>query len=281
MTSELLQVAGHGAQPRRRRGDHRSVWVCVPTYNEAGQVEAVCRAVLGVFEAMGVAGRVLIVDDDSPDGTGAIADSLAAEDRRVLVLHRDRKEGIGPAYCHGFSRALAAGADLVMEMDCDFSHDPAAIPTLIERAWTCDVVLGSRYVEGGRVERWGLARRALSRGGCAYAQAVLRVGIRDLTGGFKCYRREVLEALPLEAVDTAGYGFQIEMTYRALLAGFAVAEVPITYRERTQGRSKIDWRITLEAAIAVPKLRKLGRQARAEGGQPRRRTRGSDPEAFA
>ncbi|MGE3141006.1 MAG: glycosyltransferase, partial [Thermoleophilia bacterium] len=190
------------------------------------------RAVLGVADAEGLDLRVLVVDDGSPDGTADLADGVAAADPRVQVLRRTAKEGIGPAYRAGFRHALDAGAALVLEMDCDFSHDPAALPALIAAAADADVVLGSRYVPGGGVARWGPLRRAISRGGCLYAQAVLGVGVRDLTGGFKCFRREVLEAIPLDEVTAAGYGFQIEMTYRALLLGFRVVEVPITFRER-------------------------------------------------
>ena len=240
------------------------VWVCVPTYDEADNVERMVRALMSVFAGNGIDGHVLVIDDDSPDGTGAIADRLAAESPRVSVLHRTSKSGIGPAYRDGFREALAGGADLVMEMDCDFSHDPLAVPLLVEAAADADLVLGSRYVRGGGVSHWGLVRRAISRGGCLYAKLVLGVPVNDLTGGFKCFRREVLMALPLDEVSARGYGFQIEMTYRALLMGFRVSEVPITFSDRALGRSKMSRGIVLEAATLVPRLRlRLGRR-RAE-----------------
>ena len=237
------------------------VWVCVPTYDEADNVERMVRALMSVFAGNGIDGHVLVIDDDSPDGTGAIADRLAAESPRVSVLHRTSKSGIGPAYRDGFREALAGGADLVMEMDCDFSHDPLAVPLLVEAAADADLVLGSRYVRGGGVSHWGLVRRAISRGGCLYAKLVLGVPVNDLTGGFKCFRREVLMALPLDEVSARGYGFQIEMTYRALLMGFRVSEVPITFSDRALGRSKMSRGIVLEAATLVPRLRlRLGRR---------------------
>jgi dolichol-phosphate mannosyltransferase len=223
--------------------------VCLPTYNERENIERMVDA-LG---AMGV--RVLVIDDSSPDGTGEIADRLAAEREGVDVLHRPRKEGLGPAYLAGFRRALADGAQLVLEMDCDFSHDPADVRRLIEAAEDADLVLGSRYVPGGAIPNWGLVRRAISRGGCLYAQALLQLPVRDLTGGFKCYRREVLETIDLDAIDSKGYAFQIETTYRALRAGFRVAEVPITFVEREQGGSKMSRAIVAEAVWKVPALR--------------------------
>ncbi len=242
------------------------VWVCVPTYDEADNLERMALALTGVFDARGIDGHVLVIDDDSPDGTGAIADRLAAADPRIHALHRATKSGIGPAYRDGFRTALAAGADLVLEMDCDFSHDPADVPRLVAAAADADLVLGSRYVQGGAVSDWGLVRRAISRGGCLYAKLVLGVPVHDLTGGFKCFRREVLDALPLDEVSARGYGFQIEMTYRALLMGFRVTEVPITFSDRALGRSKMSRGIVLEAATLVPRLRlRLGR-----GRRPRR-----------
>ncbi len=228
----------------------------MPTYNERENVERLVRALLHVFDGAGIDGHVLVIDDGSPDGTGAIADRLAAEHERVEVLHRRHKAGIGPAYRDGFHHALARGADLILEMDCDFSHDPAAVPSLIAAAGTADLVLGSRYVPGGKVSDWGLVRRTISRGGSLYAKTVLRVPVNDLTGGFKCFRRAVLEAIPLDQVSSAGYVFQIEMTYRALLKGFRVVEVPITFTDRTQGASKMSRGIVLEAALHVPRLRK-------------------------
>jgi dolichol-phosphate mannosyltransferase len=233
-------------------------WLILPTYDEAENIEPLVRAVLPQLESAGVPHTVLIVDDSSPDGTGRIADRLAAELEPVRVLHREHKEGLGRAYLAGFHMALAAGAELVLEMDSDFSHDPADLPRLLAAAEQADVVLGSRYVEGGGVEDWGLLRRALSRGGSWYARAILRVPVRDLTGGFKCLRREVLEALDLDRIHADGYGFQIEITYRAIQAGFRVLEVPIKFRERRLGASKMTARVALEAVWKVPALRLRG-----------------------
>ena len=238
-------------------------WLILPTFNEAENIEPLVRAVLPQLEAAGVPHTVLIVDDSSPDGTGEIADRLAAELEPVRVLHRPRKEGLGRAYLAGFGVALDEGADLVLEMDSDFSHDPADLPRLIAAAQEADLVLGSRYVEGGGVENWGLVRRTLSRGGSWYARTVLRVPVRDLTGGFKCFRREVLEALALHDVHADGYGFQIELTYRTIKAGFKVLELPITFRERRMGNSKMTARIALEAVWKVPALRLRGRVKKA------------------
>jgi dolichol-phosphate mannosyltransferase len=201
---------------------------------------------------------VLIVDDNSPDGTGRIADALAERHSEVRVLHRASKQGLGRAYLAGFGMALDNGAELIMEMDADFSHDPADLPRLIAAAGAADLVLGSRYVPGGDVENWGAVRRAVSWGGCAYARIVLGVPVRDLTGGFKCFNRRVLEALDLSQVHADGYGFQIELTYRAVQAGFTVTEVPIRFRERRVGQSKMTARIALEAVWKVPALRLRG-----------------------
>ena len=230
-------------------------WLVLPTYNEAENVEAIVRAALPHLASAGIEHRVLVVDDGSPDGTGDIADRLAAEIENVQVLHRARKEGIGPAYLAGFAHAMAGGADLLLEMDADFSHDPADIPRLIGAAGRADLVLGSRYVPGGGVTDWGRTRRLISRGGSLYAQILLGVPIHDLTGGFKCFRREVLERLDLQSVGTDGYGFQIEMTYRAIRAGFRVEEVPIVFRDRRVGASKMSARIAVEAFLKVPMLR--------------------------
>jgi dolichol-phosphate mannosyltransferase len=230
-------------------------WLVLPTYNEAENIEAIVRAALPELESTGLAHRLLVVDDGSPDGTGQIADRLADELEPVEVLHRDRKEGIGPAYLAGFSYALGAGADLLLEMDSDFSHDPRDLPRLIAAADDADLVLGSRYVDGGGVTDWGLARRLISRGGSLYARIVLGVPVSDLTGGFKCFRRAVLEALDLASVGTDGYGFQIEMTYRSIRAGFRVREVPILFRDRRVGASKMSARIAVEAFWKVPALR--------------------------
>jgi dolichol-phosphate mannosyltransferase len=230
-------------------------WLILPTYNEAENVEAVLRASLDRLEEAGGPHTVLIVDDSSPDGTGRIADGLARELSGVKVLHRAAKEGLGRAYLAGFAAALDDGAELIMEMDADFSHDPADIPRLVAAAGAADLVLGSRYVPGGGVENWGLLRRAVSWGGCAYARLLLGVPVRDLTGGFKCFNRRVLEGIDLSGVHANGYGFQIEITYRAVKAGFTVTEVPIRFRERRTGKSKMTPRIALEAVWKVPALR--------------------------
>jgi dolichol-phosphate mannosyltransferase len=230
--------------------------VCLPTYDERENLEPMLRA---LAEVLGPEDRVLVIDDDSPDGTGELADRLAAELGFVDVLHRPRKEGLGPAYLAGFRHALDRGAKLVLEMDCDFSHDPKDVPRLLEAAKDADLVLGSRYVAGGGVENWGLVRRAVSYGGSLYARLLLGVRVRDLTGGFKCFRREVLEALPLGEVRSRGYAFQIELTYRALRQGFRVREIPIRFTDRVVGGSKMSRAIVLEAIWKVPLLR-LGRQ---------------------
>jgi dolichol-phosphate mannosyltransferase len=233
------------------------VWLVLPTYNEAENIGALVRAALPQLESSGLKHRILIVDDNSPDGTGRIADELASEDDRVQVLHRPGKQGLGRAYLAGFDLAMQGGADLVMEMDSDFSHDPADLPRLIAAAEgdAADLVLGSRYVPGGGVTQWGRMRRFVSRGGSAYARWLLGVPVRDLTGGFKCFNRRVLEAIDLEDVQADGYGFQIELTYKAIKAGYTVAEVPILFREREVGTSKMTSRIVLEAVWKVPALR--------------------------
>jgi dolichol-phosphate mannosyltransferase len=223
----------------------------LPTYNERENLEPMVRALL---ERLGPDDCVLVIDDASPDGTGKLADRLTAEHSRVSVLHRPRKDGLGPAYLAGFRRALVDGADLVLEMDCDFSHDPDDVPRLIEASAGADLVLGSRYVRGGRIENWNLPRRLVSRAGSLYAQALLWAPVRDLTGGFKCYRREVLEGIDLDAISSRGYAFQIETTYRALRAGFRVVELPITFADREVGGSKMSRAIVLEAIWRVPYL---------------------------
>jgi dolichol-phosphate mannosyltransferase len=233
-------------------------WLILPTYNEAENIEPLVRAVLPQLESTGREHTVLIVDDSSPDGTGRIADRLAEELEPVRVLHRTAKLGLGRAYLAGFEVALTGGAELVLEMDSDFSHDPADLPRLIAAADAADLVLGSRYVPGGGVENWGKLRRALSRGGSWYARRVLGVPVRDLTGGFKCFNRRVLESIDLDGVHADGYGFQIELTFRAVEAGFTVAEVPILFRERREGASKMTARIALEAVWKVPALRLRG-----------------------
>jgi len=224
--------------------------VCLPTYNERENLEPMLRA-LGDKDV-----RVLVIDDNSPDGTGELADRLAQELDYVDVLHRETKEGLGPAYLAGFRRALSDGAELVLEMDCDFSHDPNDVPRLLAAVeGGADLALGSRYVPGGGVRNWGLVRRVISAGGSLYARVFLGVKVRDLTGGFKCYRRGVLEAIDLDAIETKGYAFQIETTYRVLRAGFEVVEVPITFADREVGGSKMSKAIVAEAIWKVPGLR--------------------------
>jgi dolichol-phosphate mannosyltransferase len=230
-------------------------WLVLPTYNEAPNLEPFVRAVLPQLAAAAPEHHVLVVDDSSPDGTGEIADRLAAELPQVQVLHRRQKEGLGRAYLAGFHYALDAGADFVLEMDSDFSHDPKDLPRLLEAAKDADLVLGSRYIDGGGVSDWGLTRRLISRGGSSYARHVLGIPVRDLTGGFKCFRREVLETLDLESIHADGYGFQIELTYCAIKAGFRVVEVPIVFRDRQAGVSKMSARIAVEAVWKVPALR--------------------------
>ena len=227
----------------------RRATVCLPTYNERENLEPMLRA-LG---EQGV--RVLVIDDNSPDGTGRLADRLAEELDYVDVLHRPRKEGLGPAYIAGFRQALADGAELILEMDCDFSHDPKDVPRLIAATDDADLALGSRYVEGGQVADWGPTRRAISAAGSLYARVLLSVQIRDLTGGFKCYRTDVLRTIDLDAIQSKGYAFQIETTYRALRAGFRVVEVPIRFVDREAGGSKMSRAIVLEAIWKVPALR--------------------------
>lgn len=233
------------------------VWVVIPTYNEAMNVQRIVRAASGELERLAPGEhRILIVDDNSPDGTGRLADELTRELETVEVLHRPAKTGLGHAYLGGFSHALAGGAQLVLEMDADFSHDPRYLGDLLQAAEDADLVLGSRYVDGGGVRDWGLARRIISRGGSLYARTILGVDVRDLTGGFKCIRREVLEAIDLPSVRAEGYGFQIEVTYRAVVAGFRVKEVPIVFGDRTEGTSKMSAGIALEAMWLVPRLRR-------------------------
>jgi dolichol-phosphate mannosyltransferase len=226
--------------------------VCLPTYNEHENLE---RMVLALGEVLPPGGRVLVIDDNSPDGTGDLADRLAAEREWVSVLHRERKDGLGPAYIAGFRQALAEGADLVLEIDCDFSHDPNDVPRLIAAVEAgADLALGSRYVEGGGTANWGLVRRLISRGASIYTRTLL-MPIHDSTGGFKCFRRVVLESIELETISAAGYVFQIETTYRALRKGFRVVEVPIRFVDRTAGESKMSRAVVLEAIWKVPWLR--------------------------
>jgi dolichol-phosphate mannosyltransferase len=227
--------------------------VCLPTYNERENLEPMLRALGEVLDTE--RDRVLVIDDSSPDGTGEVADRLADELPWVEVLHREVKEGLGPAYIAGFRHPLAQEAELVLEMDCDFSHDPTDVPRLIAAAADADLVLGSRYAPGGGTRNWGIGRRIVSRGGCLYAQILLGVRVRDLTGGFKCFRRATLDALDLDALSARGYAFQIETTYRVLRAGLRVAEVPIVFTDRRVGESKMTRAIVAEAMWKVPKLR--------------------------
>jgi dolichol-phosphate mannosyltransferase len=233
------------------------VWVVIPTYNEAANIEGIVRAAVAELDRVAPgAYRILIVDDNSPDGTGQIADRLSAAQPQVEVMHRAAKTGLGHAYLAGFARALTGGAELVIEMDADFSHDPRYLGPMLDAAKEADLVLGSRYVEGGGVEDWGLLRRLISRGGGFYARKILGVQIHDLTGGFKCIHRRVLETIQLETIRAEGYVFQIEVTYRALRAGFRVKEIPIVFRDRSVGSSKMSARIAAEAMWAVPFLRR-------------------------
>jgi dolichol-phosphate mannosyltransferase len=243
------------------------VWVVIPTYNEAENIEGIIRATGAELERVAPSGhRILVVDDNSPDGTGAIADRLAVSYPQVEVLHRNAKTGLGHAYLAGFSHALAGDAELVIEMDADFSHDPRYLEQMLAAARDADMVLGSRYVDGGGTENWGIVRRLISRGGSLYARTILGVQIHDLTGGFKCIHRRVLETIGLDTVRAEGYVFQIEVTYRALLAGFRVVEVPIVFRDRRVGTSKMSTRIALEAMWAVPQLRRSAPAAVARPG---------------
>ncbi len=244
-------------------------WLVLPTYDEADNIEAILSAAGEVLSRAAPEGfYVLVVDDGFPDGTGDIADRLASEHDWVRVLHRTEKNGIGPAYLAGFRHALEHGAAFVLEMDSDFSHDPADLERLLEAVRAgADLALGSRYVPGGGVSDWGLLRRFISEGGSTYARWVLGLDVRDLTGGFKCFRREVLEAIHFDSVRSQGYAFQVELTYRAIRAGFRVVEVPIVFRDRERGQSKMSWRIAAEAMWLVPLLR-IGRQppARMQAG---------------
>lgn len=238
------------------------VWLILPTYNEAENLEAFVKAVRAKLPP---SAQVLIVDDNSPDGTGAIADRLVSAENSINVVHRPRKEGLGPAYIAGFRHALAAGAGLIVEMDSDFSHDPQYLPQLLAAAEDADLVIGSRYVPGGGVSDWNVFRQVISRGGSAYARLVLGLGVKDPTAGFRCFHREVLDSIDLDSIESRGYAFQVEMTYRTVEAGFTVVEVPIVFRDRQVGSSKIDRSIIVEAVWRVPLLR-FGR-GRASGAQ--------------
>jgi len=233
-------------------------WLILPTYNEAENIELLAsRAAEVLAEASPDGFRVLIVDDGSPDGTGQLADALASEHEQIEVLHRTTRAGLGPAYLAGFKHALDGGAGFVMEMDSDFSHDPRDLARLLKavRDEGADLALGSRYVSGGGIEDWSLQRRVISRGGSFYARTILGLPINDLTGGFKAFRAEVLRAIDLPSVESVGYAFQIELTYRTVKRGFKVVEVPIVFRDRVAGTSKMSWNITAEAAWLVPAMR--------------------------
>jgi dolichol-phosphate mannosyltransferase len=233
------------------------IWVIIPTYNEAENIGPIVRAATDEMSKLASGEyRLLVVDDNSPDGTGRLAEQLAEELDVVEVLHRTDKDGLGRAYIAGFEHALAGGAELVIEMDADFSHDPKHLGALLAAAEDSDLVLGSRYVAGGAVSNWGLTRKLISRGGSMYARVVLGVRVRDLTGGFKCIHRSVLETIDLSSLRADGYVFQIEVTYRAIGAGFSVREVPILFVDRAVGASKMSWKIALEAMLLVPSLRR-------------------------
>jgi dolichol-phosphate mannosyltransferase len=260
---------------------HPSVWLFLPTYNEAENLDAIVRATTRQLEQVRPGDwRLLVVDDASPDGTGQLADRLAAELPGVEVLHREGKEGLGPAYLAGFEHALARGAELVIVMDADFSHDPGHLPAMIAAAEHSDLVLGSRYVAGGEITNWPRLRRVLSRSGSLYARLMLGVTVRDLTSGFRCVRRRVLETVEPSTLRSQGYVFNIELTYRALLSGFVVKEIPITFRDREEGESKMSLPIAIEALRLVPKLRQLRTevvQQRSNGAVRKRRLRWRSP----
>ncbi len=242
------------------------VWVILPTYDEAENVEPMAAAILASLPAA----TLLVVDDDSPDGTGRLADALAAGDPRIRVRHRALKQGLGRAYLDGFTLALAGGATTIVQMDADFSHDPGVLPDLIGplEAGTADLVIGSRYTRGGGVVDWGIGRRVVSRGGSIFARVVLGLAQNDLTGGFKAWRAPTLAAVPFDGVHAGGYVFQIEMTFRADRSGARIREIPITFRDRRVGQSKMSRRIVVEALVVVVQLRAeelLGRLRRRRG----------------
>jgi dolichol-phosphate mannosyltransferase len=243
--------AGPGANAPPQGAVARRALVCLPTYDERENLPPMVEAILASVPQV----DILVVDDNSPDGTGQVADGIAAREPRVHVLHRRGKEGLGKAYLAAFAWALARDYGLVLEMDCDFSHDPKYLPAMLARAEQADLVLGSRYVEGGGTVNWGLTRKVISRGGSFYARTILGLPVRDLTGGFKCFRREVLEAIDLPSVECTGYAFQIELTFRAFRKGFRVAEIPIVFADRRVGQSKMSRRIVLEAVRKVWSIR--------------------------
>jgi len=245
-------MSGANGAPAAVTGSERKkALVCLPTYDERENLPPMVEAILAAVPQV----DILVVDDNSPDGTGQLADGIAAREPRVHVLHRRGKEGLGKAYLAAFAWALERDYRLVLEMDCDFSHDPRYLPAMLARAEQADLVLGSRYVEGGGTVNWGLARKVISRGGSLYARAILGLPVRDLTGGFKCFRREVLEAIDLPSVECTGYAFQIELTFRAFRKGFRVAEIPIVFADRRVGHSKMSRRIVLEAVKKVWSIR--------------------------
>jgi dolichol-phosphate mannosyltransferase len=265
----MLAVPSRATVSRPLRS-HAGLWIVVPTYNEVESLPGLLAAVDVALGAAALDHRLLVVDDGSPDGTGRLADAHAAHDPRIAVLHRPAKTGLGDAYAAGFAAALAGGAQRVVQMDADGSHDPAAIAALLRATdpGGADVALGSRYVPGGSTPDWSLRRRALSRGGSAYARSLLRLPVRDLTGGFKCWRREALATVLRDPLTLQGYGFQIELTYRAVTAGFTVAEVPISFRDRRAGESKLGAATIREALLGVPALRSRGRTATAVAALP-------------
>ena len=232
----------------------RRALICLPTYDERENLAPMIDAILAAVPQV----ELLVIDDNSPDGTGQLADQIAAREPRVKVLHRAGKEGLGRAYLAGFAWALARDYGLILEMDCDFSHHPEYLPGMLAAAGEADLVLGSRYVEGGGTVNWGMLRKLISRGGSLYARTILGLTVRDLTGGFKCFRREVLEGIDLSTVECTGYAFQIELTYRAARRGFTIRELPIVFADRRVGHSKMSRRIVFEAIRKVWTIRLSG-----------------------
>ena len=256
----------HAMSPREPNRTYDDTWVVLPTYNESGNLAGIAAAIMASLPGA----TLLVVDDASPDGTGELADSLASSDPRVRVLHRPGKQGLGRAYIDGFRVALAGGAGRVVQMDADWSHDPSYLPGLVQPIEDrADLVIGSRYVRGGGVTKWGIGRRAISRGGSTFARIVLGLPAHDLTGGFKAWRRETLAAIPLDLVHAGGYVFQIEMTYLARRAGATVVEVPIVFRDREVGVSKMSRRIVVEALLVVLTLRWEELRGRGPGARVR------------
>jgi dolichol-phosphate mannosyltransferase len=262
-----LETASQPVPPRPASRVGSGAWVVLPTYNEAENIRTISAAILESLPGA----TLLVVDDGSPDGTGQIADDLAVADPRIRVLHRPEKQGLGRAYLDGFGVALAGGADIVIQMDADWSHDPTTLPSLIALILddNADLVIGSRYTPGGGVVDWGLGRRIISRGGSVFARNVLRLGPRDLTGGFKAWRATTLAAIPFEGIHAGGYVFQIEMTFRAQRSRARVAEVPITFRDRRVGQSKMSRRIVVEALVVVVTLRAEELRGRLPGRRNR------------